>query len=100
GLAASLSSAACSYVGTTSKSVQIIDCNIVLSFAISSFTGKLQDGLANLQWVGSNETAGIKYIIERSDDQTHFTPVGSLEGQSTAGGDVTYHFTDPKAIQG
>ncbi|HTI07215.1 MAG TPA: hypothetical protein VL832_01630 [Puia sp.] len=100
GLSTSLSNSSCSYASTTSKSVQIIDCNIVLPFGITSFTGKLQDGLASLQWIGSNETAGMKYIIERSDDQTHYTPVGALEGQAVAGGDATYHFTDPKAVQG
>lgn len=96
--AANLATSSCSFVGTTSKSVYVINCNIVLPFNITSFSGKLQDGLASLQWTGSNETAGLQYVIELSEDQSNFTPAGTLAGQAMSG--ATYHFTDPKAVTG
>jgi hypothetical protein len=95
-----LSSTDCSFIATTSKIVHAVNCNIVLAVAISSFSGKLQDGLANLQWISNNETADTKYVIERSDDQSGFTPVGTVDGQGIAGAGALYHFTDPKAVGG
>lgn len=98
--ASNLGGSSCSFVATTSKSVRAIDCNIALAFTISSFSGKLQDGLANLQWVGNNETTGLKYVIERSDDGTNFTQAGVVNAQAAVGAGAVYHFTDPKAVQG
>jgi hypothetical protein len=60
----------------------------------------LQDGLANLQWIGNNEDPDTKYIIERSDNQSVFTTVGTVDGQAVAGASAVYHFTDPKMVTG
>jgi hypothetical protein len=97
---ANLNSANCSFIATTSKIVHAVNCLITLPVTITSFSGKLQDGLANLQWIGNDETADTKYVIERSDDQSGFTPVGTVDGQGMAGAGSLYHFTDPKAVEG
>ena len=98
--AANLSSSTCSFVSLSSKTVHAVNCNITLSVVLSSFSGQLQDGLAHLQWTGSNETADTKYVIERSNNQSDFTAVGTVEGQSMAGAGAVYHFTDPTPVEG
>lgn len=98
--AANLSNSNCSFVATTSKIVRAVNCNIILPVSLLSFRGQLQDGLAQLQWISANETADTKYIIERSNDKTHFEPAGSVDGQATAGAGAAYRFVDPKIITG
>jgi hypothetical protein len=101
--AANLSSSNCSFVATSSKIVHAIDCNAVLPVTISSFSGKLQDGLAHLQWVSNNEGTGLQYTIERSTDESGFSPVGAVDGPSGAGAvnsESDYHFVDPLPVTG
>lgn len=97
---ANLGSSNCSFIATTSKIVHAVNCNIVLPVTISSFSGTLQDGLANLQWNGNDEGPDTKYTIERSDNQSSFTTAGTVNGQAVAGSGAVYHFTDPKMVTG
>ncbi len=97
---ANISSSNCSFVSMTSKTVHAINCNIVLPVVLSSFSGQLQNGFANLQWTGSNESADTKYVVERSNNQSDFTAVGTVDGQSAAGAGAVYHFIDPKMVAG
>ncbi len=97
---ANLTTNDCSFIATTSKIVHAVNCNITLPVTITSFSGKLQDGLANLQWIGNDETADTRYVIERSDDQSGFTAVGTVDGQGMAGAGAVYHFTDPQKVEG
>ncbi|MHA4809479.1 hypothetical protein ACX0G9_15305 [Flavitalea flava] len=94
----------CSFSSTNSKVIHTINCNIVLPVTIASFTGKLLDGLAHLQWVSSDETPGIKYFIERSKDNRQFSSIGSLEGQAAGAGPLHtgtgYRFVDPEPLTG
>jgi hypothetical protein len=98
--AANLSTSNCSFVSLTSKTVHAVNCNTTLPVIITAFSGKLQDGFASLQWTGSNEAADTRYIVERSTNQSDFTAVGSVDGQSVAGAEAAYHFTDPKMVEG
>jgi hypothetical protein len=98
--AANLSSSNCSFVSLTSKTVHAVNCNIALPVVLSAFSGQLQDGFAHLQWTGSNETPDTKYVIERSNNQSDFTAVGTVNGQSVADGGAVYHFVDPTMVAG
>jgi hypothetical protein len=95
-----LSSTNCSFIAMTSKIVHAIDCNIVLPVTISSFSGILQNGLANLQWITNDEGPNTKYTIERSDNQSAFTTDGTVDGQAVTASGAVYHFTDPKMVTG
>lgn len=92
---ASLTDVSCSYAATTTVHLTSASCNILAS-DIRSFTGKLFNELASLQWTVVNETPGTVYDIESSEDKVHFKKTGTLT--SNASGTVTYHFTDPVAL--
>ena len=97
---ANLSTAGCAFTTSTPKIVIGVDCNETLPVDLIWFRGQLKDGLSNLQWLTSNETADIVYTVERSDDGVNFTAIGSVAGQAGAGQGATYHFTDPRAVSG
>jgi hypothetical protein len=90
-----LNDASCSYAATTTVHLTSTSCDLLAS-DIKSFTGKLFNELASLQWTVANETPGTIYTIESSEDKLHFETIGTLT--SNASGTVTYHFTDPKSL--
>ncbi len=96
----SLSSSSCSFVASAPKLVLAVNCNIVLPTEIN-FAGQLNDGHAALQWISSNESKGIKYTIERSDnDQSHFTAIATVYGHAPEGSGDTYNYIDPTPVAG
>jgi len=97
---ANLLSASCSYVTNSPKIVHAINCLIVLPTTLVSFRGQMKDGLAGLQWISATETADAGYIVERSDDGQHFSPVGFTKGTAGVGEGASYRFTDPVALKG
>jgi hypothetical protein len=94
-LPANLSDASCSYAATTVVHLLSSTCTLLAS-DIKSFTGKLFNELASLQWTVVNEMPGTIYTIESSEDKSHFETIGTLT--SNASGTVSYHFTDPKSL--
>jgi len=97
---ANLSSSTCSFVTNSPKIVFGVDCNILLPTTLVSFRGQVREGLASLQWNTLSETADASYIIERSEDGQHFTPVGFIKGIAGSGGEATYPYTDPTPLTG
>ena len=97
--AANLSNVNCSFVATSSKIVHAVNCNVALP-ATAFLSGQVQDGSASLKWNSSNETANTRYIIERSNDQSLYTAVATVNGQGQEGASATYQFTDPQPITG
>ncbi|MBS1915116.1 MAG: T9SS type A sorting domain-containing protein [Bacteroidetes bacterium] len=94
-----LSNANCSQYATAQKIVVSTNCMLILPTNIILFKGKLDNGLANLQWVTTNETGNITYTVERSYDQVHYEAIGTLDGTAVEGLGATYNFTDPKIIE-
>jgi hypothetical protein len=94
-----LSNANCSYIGSSSKLIYAVNCQTVLLTSLI-FKGQLQEGLAQLQWISSYETQGTRYLIERSDDQQHYTQIGIVNGNAGNGLGSAYSFTDPRPVDG
>lgn len=86
----------CSFAAATLVTLTTISCEVLVKTDIQAFSGKVSDGLANLQWTTFNETAGTIFEIESSTDRTHFVKTGTVNGNLP--GSNTYHFTDPKAL--
>jgi hypothetical protein len=95
-----LSNSSCATANTAHKLVFGVDCMSLLPANIIFFNGELENGLANLQWATANETANIKYSIERSTDQQNFEPAGLVEGSAIPGSGAVYHFVDTKPVNG
>ena len=94
----SLSSSSCSYVASSPKIVYAINCNIVLSTTVV-LNGQLNEGTANLQWLSSNETSGVSYIVERSDnDASNFKPIAIVYAHGPDGSGNQYNFIDPVPV--
>jgi hypothetical protein len=82
------------------KIIYSIDCNIVLPTYLISFKGTERTGLGALQWVSANETAGVSFTVERSDDGSNFYSVGIVQGQAAEGAGSYYQFTDARPLSG
>lgn len=95
---ANLSNSNCSFITSSPKIIYAINCNIALPTTLVSFKGQVREGLGALQWVSSNETADVVYIVERSDDGVNFTSIGSVKGTAGAGQGAGYHYTDPNPL--
>ena len=89
-----LNNASCSFFDLTTIVVWVNNCSVVLPTVFKSFNGQAQNGFANLHWLTENETAGIAYEVERSDDNIHFYTIASIAGN----GSGSYSFNDPGAL--
>ncbi|HMH20230.1 MAG TPA: T9SS type A sorting domain-containing protein [Puia sp.] len=97
---ANLANASCNFTTNSPKIVRGVDCMAVLPVELIYFRGQVKDGLGNLQWLTANETADIVYIIERSNDGTHFSTIASVNGRAGAGQGAGYQLTDPVPVNG
>ena len=97
---ANLSNSNCSFITMQPKIIFSINCNIALPTYLISFKGQEKGGLGALQWLSADETEGLSYVIERSDDGAHFTSVGTVQGTAGDGRGASYQFTDPKPLAG
>ncbi len=95
-----LSNPGCSFTGSQVKTIKAVNCMIVLPVSILSFRGKVENGLASLQWITTNETGQEIYTVERSTDGIHFTTAGIVQAALPANTGIPYHFTDPVAVNG
>jgi len=92
-----LNSAGCAYITSSPKIVLGVNCNIILPTTIV-FGAQLQEGNAMLQWTSTNETGNVKYVVERSDDQSHFRSIATVYGHAPEGSGDTYTYVDPQAV--
>ena len=88
----------CSFLALTTIVVWVNNCSVVLPINFLGFSGQAQNGYAKLQWLVENETAGVTYEVERSEDMTTFYTAGSITGNADASGSATYNFNDPVAL--
>jgi hypothetical protein len=95
-----LSDPNCSFLATTTIVVWVNNCSVVLPTIFKNFTGINQGGYAKLQWDVENEQGNISYDIERSDDISTFTKIGTVIGSAGSGGSATYTFNDPLPLKG
>jgi hypothetical protein len=93
-----LTTTGCSYTTNQPKYVYGVNCMITLPTTILSFSGKVKDGLGNLQWTTSNEVDNLLYAVMRSDDGVHFTQLVTLPAVGGNGGSAAYTFADPNPV--
>ncbi|MFT3680593.1 MAG: T9SS type A sorting domain-containing protein [Ferruginibacter sp.] len=108
--------------GTTGNAFVCVPCNVPLVFA-SSATGatsgcviadvgtvpvKLSGFAAvssatrasSLKWTGSNEIAGIKYIVQRAADGRNFSDLSTIIPENNGKDIHTYSFNDESTLPG
>jgi hypothetical protein len=95
---ANLSAGGCYYTTTQPKYVVGVNCMVVLPTSLLFFRGQMQNGLGNLQWTTTGEVPGLQFILERSDDGTHYIPITTIQGVAPAGEGAAYQFTDPTPV--
>ena len=95
---ANLSAGGCYYTTNQPKYVVGVNCMVVLPTSLLFFRGQVQNGLGNLQWTTTGEVPGLQFVLERSDDGTHYSPITTLQGVAPAGEGAAYQFTDPTPV--
>ena len=95
---ANLANANCSFITMSPKTIHAVNCLITLPTYLVSFKGQLKNGLGFLQWISADETPGVVYSLERSDDGVNFRVIGTIQGQAPEGQGLGYHFTDPTPV--
>jgi hypothetical protein len=97
-----LSNANCLFTdASTIITLKVLNCGPVLAIDLLSFSGKNNNGMADLVWVTSKEDEPVSYHIEKSTDGNHFSDIGTINGHNNSSLDQNYyHFTDPVRISG
>jgi hypothetical protein len=95
---ANLTANGCFYTTNQPKFVYGVNCMVALPTTILSFSGKVKDGLGNLQWTTADEVNNIVYAVMRSDDGVHFTELVTVPGAGGNGGGAAYTFTDVNPV--
>lgn len=78
----------------TGSSVSFYYKNInlrILPIELQSFTGKLVDCNASLQWTTATESNGSHFEVQHSTDGTNFTPVATVPAIGNSTTEYTYH---------
>lgn len=94
--AANLTDPNCSFLATTQVRVMVNNCSEVLHGDIQSFSGNVQNGLANLSWTVSGDfTPGTIFEVQSSNDNTSFEKTGEVAREN---GRTGYSFTDSRPL--
>jgi hypothetical protein len=98
---ANLVNSACLYTdASTIITLSVIDCGPPLSVDLLSFTGKNNNGNADLQWVTSRENEPVTFQLEKSNDGSVFNSIATVKGHGSNNENNFYQYTDPVAISG
>jgi hypothetical protein len=91
----------CSFITSSPKIVRTANCLSTLPTQIS-VKGDLTDGaLAHILWTSQDETSGILYMLERSDDAGgHFRTLSTIPGTASPGMGNSYIYNDPTPVSG
>jgi hypothetical protein len=58
------------------------------------FEGSLQENIVSLKWTTASEVNNNYFVLERSDDNQNFSPVGQIEGAGNSSSAMNYLFLD------
>lgn len=97
--AANLANTTCSYSNNQSTVLKILDCPRILKTQLTSFSGRLVDKKANLQWTSTGEAALSHFELQRSEDSRGFYSVGRVQAINSHQPEL-YHFKDAKMVDG
>ena len=96
-----LSTAGCFFSEATVITLNVIDCGNPLSTNLLSFTGKLVNEKAELNWATSKENEILHFIVEKSLDGMSFDAITTINNHNDPSKDInTYSFTDPIPVNG
>ncbi|HEX8314465.1 MAG TPA: PQQ-dependent sugar dehydrogenase [Flavisolibacter sp.] len=76
----------------TNTVYKVVPNATVLAVSISSFTGRRNSQVNDLQWTTVSEQNLVKYIVEYSADGIRFSPVGEVAARGNSNGS-THSFT-------
>lgn len=79
--------------GTSFASYTVKEGSVV-PVELISFTGEFAAGNAELRWSTATETNNEKFVIEKSQDNKKYIPIGSVKGAGTSTVANKYTFTD------
>ncbi|HXB06039.1 MAG TPA: T9SS type A sorting domain-containing protein [Puia sp.] len=88
----------CFFTTNQPKYVYGVNCMVALPTTILTFSGKVVNGLGNLQWTTGNEVDNLSYAVMRSDDGVHFSSLITLPAVGGDGGGAAYTFSDPNPV--
>ena len=91
----------CAFSEVTVMTVHVIDCGNPLQTDLLSFTGKLEDKNAVLNWSTTTETEQLQFEIQKSSDGRTFSSIGMISGRNDSSMSVNlYSFRDPAPLNG
>lgn len=80
-----------------SVTLNVIDCGEVLSTDLISFTGRILNNKAILNWTTTGDNEPLFFDIEKSFNGTSFATIATINGYNRSG-ENNYSFTDPDDI--
>ncbi len=86
--------------GSAPISLSVYDCGPPLSVDLLSFSGKVNNGNADLIWVTSEEDEPVTYNIDKSRNGVDFYTIGSVNGHGNSSENNYYQFTDLTLVAG
>lgn len=93
---ANIASLNCSFADVASVlTLNVIDCGTPLSTTMLSFSGKIENHTAKLNWTTNKEDEPVDYIIEKSRDGTGFSQVGIINGYQNQSDINYYSWSEP-----
>ncbi len=72
--------------------------DFVLHVKLDTFSGRVQNNHALLEWTSCSETNNESFVIEKSDNNNNYYPVGIGRGASNSNSQIEYSFTDPEQL--
>ena len=87
--------------GSTTITLNILNCGGILSTNLLSFSGALQGDKSVLNWTTDEEMEIFRFDIERSTDGYNYKVIGSMNSSGNYKATLnTYSFTDPEMVSG
>ncbi|HEY0355350.1 MAG TPA: T9SS type A sorting domain-containing protein, partial [Flavisolibacter sp.] len=93
---ANISDPNCAFADVSSiLTLSVIDCGDPLTTDIISFSGKIENGEAKINWVTNREESQVNYKIEKSFDGIHFTPTKNINALNNQNDLNHYNWSEP-----
>jgi hypothetical protein len=87
-------------VNYVKKVVAFFKAYLSVPVELSAFTASIINGAVRLNWTTATELNNKLFAVERSNDKTHFTQIGVVQGKGTSTTITQYSFTDKDAPAG
>lgn len=79
---------------------QNLPCNTILPVSLINFEAKATGNTVVLNWATASETNNAYFIVERSNDQQHWSEVGRVNGKSNSQERTDYSLIDEEPYSG